>query len=96
MTPGSKLQGQILMYLEARGYPAYDIITASKSGVADVLSCIEGQFASIEVKYGKDTASMLQTVKQKKIRAAGGYAIIAKSLQDVVTLVDLIRSDCDC
>ena len=86
------LQRDIITLLEAHGYPAYNIITASKSGVADILACIEGLFASIEVKVD-DAPSMLQEVKQDKIRTAKGYAIIARSLEDVFNLITQIKSD---
>ena len=95
MTIGSKLQNNILMYLEALHYPAYNIIVSSRSGTSDILACIEGRFAAIEVKAGKDIVSALQYEKQRKIRAAGGYAIIARSLDDVAMLIEEIKSDCN-
>jgi len=91
MTIGSKLQNDILLYLEALHYPAYNIIVSSKTGTSDILACIEGCFAAIEAKAGKDVVSMLQAVKQKKVRDAKGYAIIARSLDDVAMLVEEIR-----
>jgi len=36
-------------------------------------------------------ANELQTEKQKRVRAAGGYAIVAKSLYDVDMLIKLIN-----
>ena len=95
MTIGSDLQKDVLLYLEALHYPAYNIIVASRSGVADIIACIEGRFASIEVKAGKDVVSELQRVKQNKVKRARGYAIIARSLEDVAMLVEQIKSDCN-
>ena len=93
MTIGSNLQNDILMYLEALGYPAYNIMQASKSGVSDIVACIEGRFAAIEVKAGRDTVKALQEIKQRKVRRAKGYAIIGRSLEDVAMLVEEIKNE---
>jgi len=90
------LQADIIIYLEAHNYPAYNIIIASKDGVCDVVACIEGMFCSIEVKLDYNKPSELQAVKQSKVAMAGGYAIIAKSIEDVAKLIRLVRSDRDC
>ena len=48
----------------------------TKSGVPDILSCINGYFVGIEVKarYGKPSVLQLQNLK--KIHLAGGYAVL--------------------
>lgn len=87
------LQKEILSYLEAVECPAYNIIIASKSGVSDIIACVYGKFCAIEVKVGNNTASELQKVKQYKVVQAGGYAIIARSLEDVIQLRNRIYRD---
>ena len=57
----SKIQKKIMMHLEAHGFVAIDVITASISGIADILACSpEGCFWAIEVKTPKGRASALQ------------------------------------
>jgi len=89
---GSKLQKLILDYLEACEYPAINIVSASKSGISDIVACIEGKFCLIEVKGAGDTEKRLQQIKQRKVREAGGYAIFAYSLDDVKHLIMKVRA----
>lgn len=48
----------------------------TKSGVPDLLCCINGYFVAIEVKASNGTASELQKHTVKEINKARGYAII--------------------
>lgn len=52
--------------------------TYSRSGVPDLLYCIDGYFVAIEVKAENGKPSELQKRKIKKIREAGGIAVIVK------------------
>lgn len=88
---GSKIQSLILNWLEASGYYAVNVIIASKSGTHDIHACIEGRFVSIEVKGKGDTESALQEAKGTRVHNAGGYYIVAKSLNDVISLVKQIK-----
>lgn len=55
---------------------------AAKKGVADVLACYQGLLVAVEVKIGKDRISPEQEGFLANIIAAGGYAFIAKNLED--------------
>lgn len=48
----------------------------TKSGIPDILACVNGHFVAIEVKaqHGKPSELQLHTIK--KIREAGGFAVI--------------------
>lgn len=48
----------------------------TKSGIPDILSCINGYFVGIEVKAKNGKPSQLQLYNQQKIRAANGICII--------------------
>ncbi len=48
----------------------------TKSGIPDVLACVNGYFVGIEVKAQNGKPSELQLYNVKKIREAGGFAII--------------------
>ena len=48
----------------------------TKSGIPDLLTCINGYFVSIELKALNGKPSELQIYDQKQIRKSGGIAII--------------------
>lgn len=48
----------------------------TKSGVPDILACVNGYFVGIEVKGPHGKPSELQIYNIKKIRAAGGFAFV--------------------
>lgn len=48
----------------------------TKSGIPDILACVNGHFVAIEVKAQNGKPSDLQLYNVKKIREAGGVAII--------------------
>ena len=48
----------------------------TKSGVPDILACVDGYFVAIEVKGPNGTPSELQLHTIKKIREAGGFAFV--------------------
>ena len=81
-----QIQKKIITYLEAE-YNAYvvKVVTASKSGVPDILCCIEGMFVGIEVKTSKsiNNVSKLQLHNIGKIEQASGIAFVACSVEQV-------------
>ena len=48
----------------------------TKSGIPDILACVNGYFVGIEVKAQNGKPSDLQLYNVRKIREAGGFAII--------------------
>ena len=48
----------------------------TKTGIPDILACINGYFLAIEVKAQNGRPSELQKYNVRKIIEAGGYAII--------------------
>lgn len=48
----------------------------TKSGIPDLLICDNGTFIAIEIKAQNGKPTLLQLIKLKKIRAAGGYGIL--------------------
>lgn len=48
----------------------------TKSGIPDILACVNGYFVGIEVKAQNGKPSELQLYNVRKIREAGGFAII--------------------
>lgn len=48
----------------------------TKSGIPDLLVCLDGFFFGIEIKADKGEPSLLQLYNLRKIRDAGGYGIL--------------------
>ena len=97
------LTKQILQYLDLVGVLAWRNnsgllpdangvrrIRAGAVGSGDVLAVMppEGRFLSIEVKVGKDRVRDSQRDWNEKVRRRGGRAIVARSLQDVIDVVE--------
>lgn len=57
-------------------YVKYFANSFTKSGIPDLLACINGYFVAIEVKASNGKASELQYFNRDKIRKSGGIAII--------------------
>lgn len=48
----------------------------TKSGIPDILACVNGHFVGIEVKAQNGKPSELQLYNVNKIREAGGFAFV--------------------
>ncbi len=59
-------------------------MASNKRGTPDLLAVISGRFVAIEVKRPGGKASKLQIAQLKRIEAAGGLAILAESVEDVI------------
>jgi Holliday junction resolvase len=64
-------------------------IVASRSGLPDLIACYKGYFISIEVK-GDSEVSALQKYNLEQIQKAGGAAIVAYDISEVVDLIEVI------
>ena len=53
----------------------------TKSGICDLLCCVNGHFLGIEVKAENGKPSQLQIYNIEKIRESGGHAVIVKPSQ---------------
>lgn len=78
MTAEGRVKARVKNYLDRFG--AYHFSPQSgiygRSGIPDIVGCLEGNFFAIECKAGDNTATALQEKEVKKIRAAGGVAIV--------------------
>jgi ketopantoate reductase len=59
---------------------------AGLNGIADIIGIEKktGRFLAIEVKFGKDEMSYEQLAFMSEIERAGGIAIVARSIDDVI------------
>lgn len=92
-----QIQKNIIKYLEDNKCYTVKVITASKSGVPDIISCIPtvitanmvgttiGVFSAIEVKTPttRKNVSKLQEYNLKKIKESSGTAIVAWEVQQI-------------
>jgi Holliday junction resolvase len=84
----SVIQKKILDYLDAKGCYAVKVMTANKSGVADIICCNQGRFIALEVKSDKGIVSEMQKFNAAMVRRAGGKSEIVKSVDDVRKVID--------
>ena len=61
-----------------------------RTGIPDVICCVNGYFIGIECKAGKNTPTALQSREIDKIVAAGGVAMVVNE-ENLEVLEDLIR-----
>ena len=86
MASEQTIQKQIVKYLESLPNSfVFVTITSSKSGIPDIIACVNGLYVGIEVKKpGKlDTVSPIQQHQLAQIREAKGLALVASCVADV-------------
>lgn len=79
MAEEARFQRSVEAFLRKRGhwfvkYWAGNKFT--KSGVPDILSCVDGAFVGIELKAPKGSPSDIQLITLRSIDRAGGYSIL--------------------
>lgn len=92
MAQEKNFENKIKTYLKNNGcwYVKYFANRMTKSGVPDILACVNGYFLAIEVKADKGKPSELQLWNREKIREAGGISLIAypNQWEDLKLLID--------
>lgn len=89
------IQRKIIKYLESVGAYVVKVVASNKSGTPDILACYRGIFLAIEVKRPetKTNVSELQEYNIKKIKEAGGVAIVSWDLDAVKATIEDIKSN---
>ncbi len=90
--PESALQRRIQVALRKR-YPGcyvrkIHVSEFQSGGIADLVCCINGRFAAVEVKRPGEQPSRLQCLEADEVRRAGGIAITATSPDDAIRQLD--------
>lgn len=57
------------------------------AGIPDIICCISGRFFAFEVKNDKGTPTVLQEATIRKIKAAGGTAVVVRSVEEVKRVI---------
>lgn len=83
------IQGEILDYLKSLSFVyVIKVHSATKSGIADVITCIGGAFVTFEIKRSsKEKATELQIYNAKKVTRTGGLACVVYDLDQVKHIV---------
>jgi Holliday junction resolvase len=94
-TSEASLQRNILRFLRAIPKSWWVKFPAGKwsiAGVPDILGCYHGRFIAFEVKTATGRPTKLQLQVIGAIRAAGGTALIVRSVKGVQYAIDDLRS----
>lgn len=62
------------------------------AGIPDIIACINGHFYGFEVKTNVGKTTKLQEATIRKILAAGGTAVVVRSVDEVKAIVDGINA----
>lgn len=78
MAQEKNFENKIKKFLKDNGcwYVKYFANRMTKSGIPDILACVNGHFVAIEVKAQNGKPSELQLYNVEKIKEAGGVALI--------------------
>lgn len=91
-TPEKRVKTKVESILKGEG--AYYFFPAThgygRSGVPDIIACVNGRFLAIECKAGGNKPTALQTREIELIRLAGGVAVVVNEA-NWDTLPELIR-----
>lgn len=94
MTPESKVKKKVTTILKSIGAYYFYPVTGGfgRSGVPDIVCCLNGNFIGIECKAGDNKATALQLKNIEEIQEAGGFAFIVNednidSLERVLKLM---------
>jgi Holliday junction resolvase len=78
-TPEKRVKTRVESVLKSEG--AYYFFPAThgygRSGVPDIIACVNGRFLAIECKAGGNKPTALQVREIENIRAANGVAVVA-------------------
>jgi Holliday junction resolvase len=91
-TPEKRVKTKVESVLKSEG--AYYFFPAThgygRSGVPDIIACVNGRFLAIECKAGGNKPTALQVREIELIRLAGGVAVVVNEA-NWDTLPELIR-----
>jgi Holliday junction resolvase len=91
-TPEKRVKTKVESILKGEG--AYYFFPAThgygRSGVPDIIACVNGRFLAIECKAGANKPTALQVREIELIRLAGGVAVVVNEA-NWDTLPELIR-----
>lgn len=91
-TPEAKVKAKVVATLKDEGVYYFFPVTGGygRSGVPDIVCCVNGWFFAIECKAGTNKPTLLQVNEIERIRRANGVAVVVNEANwDMVR--DLVR-----
>jgi len=90
-TPEGRVKDACVAVLQRHGaYYFFPVMGGyGRSGVPDIICCINGKFLGIECKAGKNEPTALQQREINQIQAAGGMAMVVR--EDLTLLEFLLK-----
>ena len=90
LTPEGAVKAKVRRVLDAANVYYFMPATGGygRSGVPDIVGCCDGKFFAIECKAGKGKTTALQDNELRKIKEAGGIALVIN--EDNIMDVNLI------
>ena len=94
-TPEKKVKDKVVKILKE--YGVYYFFPATygmgRSGVPDIICCVNGRFLAIECKAGSNKPTALQQKELKLIADAGGSALVIneENLEGVAAIVRILK-----
>ena len=77
------IQAKIINFLKTQGHYTIKVISASKAGISDIVSCSPtGRFWSVEVKKPGEEPSKLQLWNLEQVKQREGIAFWCDSYED--------------
>jgi Holliday junction resolvase len=91
-TPEAAVKAKVIKQLKELGAYYFSPVTGGygRSGVPDIVACLNGKFVGIECKAGKGVTTALQDKNLAAIRASGGTAIVINE-DNVASLTAIIK-----
>jgi Holliday junction resolvase len=92
----SRLSRKIQDALRNRGVFCFKVHGSPNmmAGLPDIIACVDGKFVGFEVKHEetRETVSVRQQFVHDKIRQASGKVYVVCSVDETMTIVDIIRA----
>ena len=94
-TPEGRVKKQVVEVLKREGVYYFYPVTGGfgRSGVPDIICCLNGRFFGIECKAGTNKPTALQEAEMARIRLAGGKTLVVNetNLNEVKELIAWIK-----
>ena len=94
MTPEGKIKKEMRDWLSVHGIYYANVAGGafSKPGDPDIIADVNGHFLAIEAKTKTGRQSEYQKVCQRQVEESGGMYIVARSVEDVIDAVNLLKT----
>jgi hypothetical protein len=93
---GIQLTTKVIARIEKGKGKAFNLISAGKSGHADVIACLKGRHMELEIKGDNDDPSPLQIIQLNECIKAGGVGAVIYSMVDLESAIYYVKHNKPC